>query len=1027
MIGKNFLRHSLGHRITLATLVIFVAGIWVLSYYASQILREDIERLLADQQFSTVSFVADEIDYGIKDRILAVERIAGLIEQPQLDNPAALQKMLESRPIFLDIFNAGAFAVARDGTCIADVSRVVRRIGANFFDDDAIHAALVEGKSTVGRPMMGKMQHQPMFTIAVPIRDARGMVVGALAGVTNLINNSFLDAIWKHRYGKSGGYLVIDPQHGVFVTATDKSRVLQPLPAPGINRMHDKYMQGYEGSGITVNSLGVEELTSAKHIPVSGWLVVATLPTEEAFSPIRDMQRRIMFAAIFLTLAVGMLSWRLLKHQLSPLLSAVEKLAAMSTGQPLQPLPVAKHDEIGMLVGGFNRLLGIIAEREAQIVAERDFFSALLRQSSDGVFLFNPDSLAILEANTSLCEMLGYRRDEMLALKLTDLAQAPADDVRAKVRAQMEGSRPFIAERNYLRKDGTLVTAEVHSSVVVAGGRRLIMANIRDITERKNMSDKLLRLNLLYAVLSKTNEAIIHMPDETTLLKRLCHIAVEQGGFRMAWAGWINEETGCVQPQVHAGHEDGYLAQITIKTGDDKFSLGPTGSSIKNGHTAICNDIRNDPHMAPWRDQAVARGYLSSASVPFEQSGEVVGAFAVYAAAPGFFDTGVAQLLEEIGQNVSFALDHMINEKARAEAEQELRISQRRLNDIMQALGDGILVSDRDGNLVTMNAEAERLLGWRAHEIVGHPIHPLIHGHKADGSPFHEKESPILAVCRTMQAYRSESEVFVRSDGSDFPVSYVAAPFDVYGEAASVTVFRDISARKKADEDLKASRQELRELSDFLESVREDERTRIARELHDELGQMLTALKIDLCWIEGKLAGGERKICTKLVAMEKMLDQTVDSVRRISTDLRPWILDDLGLGAAIEWLVERFEQQNDIICEAQIADEEALALDPSLSTSIFRIVQEALTNITRHAEASRVQVEILRQDDEIAVWVRDNGKGFELEATLKKKRLGLLGIRERVDKLGGRLDVLSSPGTGTMLHVRLPYKLGFLS
>lgn len=360
--------------------------------------------------------------------------------------------------------------------------------------------------------------------------------------------------------------------------------------------------------------------------------------------------------------------------------------------------------------------------------------------------------------------------------------------------------------------------------------------------------------------------------------------------------------------------------------------------------------------------------------------------------------------------------------RARARMEQALRDSERRLSEIMQALGDGILVCDHDGKLLTMNSEAERLLGWREDDILGRNIHPLIHGRKVDGCCYPEEECPIQKVCRTMVAHRSDSEIFVRRDGSAFPVEYVATPFSIYDVAASVTVFRDISARRKADEELKASRRELRELSEFLQSVREDERTRIARELHDELGQMLTALKIDVGWLEGQLAGGEEKICTKLAAMEKMVDQTVDSVRRISTDLRPWILDDLGLGAAIEWLVERFEQQSGIACEAHVIDEEDWPTDEHIATAIFRIVQEALTNITRHAEASQVLVEIMRLGDNILVQVHDDGKGFDFEAAAKKKRFGLLGVRERVDMLGGHLHIISRPGAGTSLHVKVPFR-----
>jgi len=488
--------HSLNRKITFGTLAIFVVGIWALSYYVTHMLRVDMEHLLADQQASTVAYVADELNHALEARIQALEKVARAIDQSLLDDPAGLQQLLDKQPILQDLFNSGIVAVASDGIALADSPVVAGRRGTNYSSNEATRTALTQGTSVIGRPVVGRVLHQPLFNINAPIRDARGKVIGALFGVINLAKPNFLDRIGEHHYGKSGGYLLIAPQYRLFVTATDKSRVMQPIPMPGANRVQDRRLQGFDGSAVDVNSRGEEILSSSARVPVAGWIVVATLPTEEAFAPVREIRQRIVAATILMSLLAGVLSWWLLRRQFSPLVAAVDSLAAMSsTIKPLQPLPIANQDEIGQLIGGFNTLLETLGQREAQLKTERDFFSALLQQSSDGVFLFSPDDLAIQETNPSLCSLLGYARDELLAMKLSDLVGATAEDIRKDERQIAAHRMRVVAERNYRRKDGTVVAVEASAALVKTGGRELIMVNLRDITERKVSEQRIQQLN----------------------------------------------------------------------------------------------------------------------------------------------------------------------------------------------------------------------------------------------------------------------------------------------------------------------------------------------------------------------------------------------------------------------------------------------------------------------------------------------------------------------------------------------------
>ncbi|MDD5175346.1 MAG: cache domain-containing protein [Sterolibacterium sp.] len=508
---------SLKDKITLCTLAIFIAGIWALSYYVTRLLREDMQNLLANQQVSAVSLVASEINHELSDRIQTMEETARLIDQSLLNNPHALQQLLDSNPILQDMFNSGVVVVTRDGTAIADAPVIPGRKGTNYASNAATHSVLTEGKSVIGRPMSGRVLHQPLFHINAPIRDAHGEVIGALFGVINLAKPNFLDRLVAHRHGKSGGYLVMAPQHNLIVTATDKNRVMQPLPPPGVNKAQDMRMKGFDGSMVSINSLGEEVLSSSARIPVAGWYVVAALPTEEVFAPLRDLQQHIVVATVLLTLVAGILMFWLLWREFSPMVAAVKSLAAMSdANQPLQPLPIVHQDEIGQLIGGFNQLLETLEQREEQLHAERNFFSALLQQASDGVLLFSPDDLCIQEANPSLCKMLEYQRGELLALKFSDLTDVSTESEKDQIQHIVRDGFRAAVERKYRRKNGSRIPMEEFASLVETGGRQLIMVNLRNLSqrllERKEMQ---LELETYSAKLAQASRRLLVMQEET--------------------------------------------------------------------------------------------------------------------------------------------------------------------------------------------------------------------------------------------------------------------------------------------------------------------------------------------------------------------------------------------------------------------------------------------------------------------------------------------------------------------------------
>ncbi len=335
-----------------------------------------MQRNLGEQQFTVASLIANGINDQMQARLQALITIADEMTPEIVANKADLQARLEHHLVLQSLFNGGIFVTDVHGTAIADVPLSAGRIGVNYIDRDSVSIPLRQNKTIIGRPAMGKKLNAPIFSIVVPIHGRQSRVIGALVGTVNLGKPSFFDQIAAGHYGKTGGYLLMAPQHNLFVTASDKHLTMQPLPPKGVNKMHDRYMQGYEGHGVTISSKGVEQVTAAKAIPVAGWVLAVILPTDEAFAPVMVMQRNLLWAMVFLTLFASPLTWwmisLIMKHQLSPMLTATQLLATQAGSQKTpQPLPVVREDEIGELIQSFNRLLMVLSQRETELMAAK--------------------------------------------------------------------------------------------------------------------------------------------------------------------------------------------------------------------------------------------------------------------------------------------------------------------------------------------------------------------------------------------------------------------------------------------------------------------------------------------------------------------------------------------------------------------------------------------------------------------------------------------------------------------------------
>jgi PAS domain S-box-containing protein len=340
------------------------------------------------------------------------------------------------------------------------------------------------------------------------------------------------------------------------------------------------------------------------------------------------------------------------------------------------------------------------------------------------------------------------------------------------------------------------------------------------------------------------------------------------------------------------------------------------------------------------------------------------------------------------------------------------------LHGILQSAMDAIVTIDEQQRIVLFNAAAEHIFRCPAAQAVGDTLERFIPArfrtaHHAHVGRFRDQGMTTRRMGGDMVLHG------LRADGEEFPLEASISRVETGGRKLLTVILRDITDRKRAQDALEQTNRRLHELYAAMHEVREAERMRIARELHDELAQWLTALKMDVSWLATRLPRAEQALVEKAEKMKQLVDTMVGSVRRIAADLRPAMLDDLGLTPAVEHLVHEFSKRTGILVILDL-DAGAVEFTDPLVTAIYRMVQEALTNVARHAQATEVRVSVRMAEERLKVAVGDNGKGIDAEALNKEKSHGLLGIQERARTLGGVASIRAAAKGGTLVEIVIP-------
>ena len=657
-------------------------------------------------------------------------------------------------------------------------------------------------------------------------------------------------------------------------------------------------------------------------------------------------------------------------------------------------------------------------------------YSSLVSQATDIIYTAGVDGRFTF-VNAAACELMGYTEEELLGKHYLELIR---EDVRAKAqqfyREQLLARIPSTYyEFPAVTRRGAELWFGQHVRLRFVEGQVVgVEAITRDITARKVAEQALKERARCAAFAAEVSLLLNHDEPLDRLLQRCTDAAVEHLGaaFTRIWllkpgdlcanchkASWCRDRTMC----LHLHASSGLSTNL-----NGEYRRVPLGAlkigRIAQGQGALfTNDVLNDDRLPnkEWMQEHALRSFAGFALMVESQVFGVLGLFSR------------ETISEPMRQTIESVCNSLAASIARKQAVADLQASEMRTRAIVESALDAVLTMDERGIITGWNSQAASMFGYQEQEISGRLLSETI-------LPLRYREAHSSGLQRYLSSgygpilnQRVELSA-LHKDGREFPIELSVTAVTIEGRKVFSAFLRDISERKQAERALKEAYEQLRDLTRQLTEAEEVERKRLARELHDEFGQALTGLKFDVAWLTRVLSRPAKRadtadIKSKAVGMSNAIDGLIKSVRATAASLRPGVLDDLGLVAALEWLATSFHERTGLPCD--------LTIDPSirdtpvevaLATTVFRGAQELMTNVMRHAHASKAGMRLTVHDGQLVLTVRDDGRGLRPEQWKEGRSLGLRGLHERVKLVGGGVKIESTANKGTEVTLSLPMK-----
>ncbi len=639
--------------------------------------------------------------------------------------------------------------------------------------------------------------------------------------------------------------------------------------------------------------------------------------------------------------------------------------------KPAEKLHLSKTKDFTDLRAQDGKNAGSISSREDNaemrqvreaLAASEERYRLVIESSTDAVMLFDEKTRQYISVNAAACRMYGYTHEEFIGLNQSDIT-AQLDESEASIEETLSVGNIHIPLRYHRRKTGEIFPVEISGSTISVGERQILCGFIRDITERMQAEQASRDSEEKYRTLSLNVPGMIYQADAEWSVPTI-----------------LNSELIC------GFSSDDFLAKkvdwLDLIHPDDKQIVIEEGSRITEKKMSIRQEYRI------FDKEGNIRWVVDRKTSVFNDDGSFKGIYGVV------YDITGRKLTQERSEFLA---------------------------EILDSSPLSVIAIDRAVKITYVNPAAETLFGFKMEELLQQNPGMLFANLDSE-----DLRKDILDTILKRNTWYGELMVRKKS-GEVFPVhTSIYGLLDAKGRLNSFVTFQEnITDRKEIESELSRRASELKKLSGQLRKAQEEERAAIARELHDEFGQALTAIKIDIDRLENEFEDHHvtREAKERMRETGALADQLLKQVRDLALELRPSMLDDLGLSAALKWYVRGFAARTEIECDLQIAGQES-PLSDIKRTVIYRAVQEALTNIARHAQAKSTGILLRFGTDILTVEVKDDGNGFDVDvvfgAQSERYAIGLWGMRESVEELGGTWRIQSKAGRGTHLTVSIP-------
>jgi PAS domain S-box-containing protein len=542
----------------------------------------------------------------------------------------------------------------------------------------------------------------------------------------------------------------------------------------------------------------------------------------------------------------------------------------------------------------------------------------------------------------------------------------------------------------------------------------------------------ILQINRLYATLSQINQTIIRVHDTDTLFREICKVAVEYGKFRMAWIGLIDEKNQFVRPIASAGEESGYLTNVNIALSDEKKGRGPTGECIREGRCIFCQDIATDPRMLPWRNDALKRGFRASAAVPIRQNSKVVGAFMVYAGESWIFDAKELQLIDEIGLDISFALEMIENENQRKQTAEALRISEEKYRNIFNNVQDVFYQIDSQGIITEISPSIFKLAGYQREELIGKPAGVFYYDQG-------ERKAFLENIERADEVWDYEIRLLLKTGKVRYASLNAHKMTDVENNTIGIEgSIRDISDRKNFETELIEAKEKAEE-SDrlktaFLHNISHEIRT----PMNAIIGFTALLSEPDITpetqssFIE-TIQGSSNQL---LLIINDIVDISSIEANVIKQHLSEVNINTILKSLHNQFLINASDRNISLRYETVFSNHEAMIRTDR--TKFVQILSNLINNALKFTRQGQVEFGYKLKDSFLEFFVSDTGIGippeqhskifntfYQVENTLSRQfegtGLGLCICKAYVELLGGKIWVTSEPGNGSVFNFTIPY------